>query len=144
MHSSSNSVLNRWKRKGWAALTKQVEALRARYKLTVEADLVDEPDLSLEKKEALYRIAQEALHNIVKHARAKNVVLRLVGQETGIFLEVCDNGKGFDPSAPFPGHLGLRSMRERVTKIGGTLTIKSAAGQGTCIHVHVPPELGRE
>jgi signal transduction histidine kinase len=127
-----------------AALAKQVEVLRARYKLTVDADLVDEPDLSLEKKEALYRIAQEALHNIVKHARAGNVVLRLVGQGRGVFLEVCDNGKGFDPSTPFPGHLGLRSMRERVTKIGGTLTIKSAAGQGTCIHVQIPPVLGHE
>ena len=127
-----------------AALTKQVAVLRARYKLTVEADLVDEPDLSLEKKEALYRIAQEALHNIVKHARATNVVLRLARQERGVFLEVCDNGKGFDPTGPFPGHLGVRSMRERVTKIGGTLTIKSAPGQGACIHVHVPLEVGCE
>ncbi len=121
-----------------AALAKQVAVLRARYKLTVEADLVDEPDLSLEKKEALYRIAQEALHNIVKHARASNVVLRLARQEREVFLEVCDNGKGFDPTGPFPGHLGVRSMRERVTKIGGTLTIESAPGQGTCIHVQVP------
>ena len=127
-----------------AALTKQVEALRARYKLTVEANLVDEPDLSLEKKEALYRIAQEALHNIVKHARASNVVLRLARQEREVFLEVCDNGKGFDPTGPFPGHLGVRSMRERVTKIGGTLTIESAPGQGTCIHVQVPLGVGCE
>ena len=127
-----------------AALTKQVEALRARYKLTVEADLVDEPDLSLEKKEALYRIAQEALHNIVKHARASNVVLRLARQEREVFLEVCDNGKGFDPTGPFPGHLGVRSMRERVTKIGGTLTIESAPGQGTCIRVRVPLEVESE
>jgi signal transduction histidine kinase len=127
-----------------AALTKQVEALRARYKLTVEADLVDEPDLSLEKKEALYRIAQEALHNIVKHARASKVVLRLARQERVVFLEVCDNGKGFDPTGPFPGHLGVRSMRERVTKIGGTLTIESAPGQGTCIHAQVPLGVGCE
>ena len=127
-----------------AALTKQVEALRARYKLTVEADLADEPDLSLEKKEALYRIAQEALHNIVKHARASNVFLRLARQEREVFLEVCDNGKGFDPTGPFPGHLGVRSMRERVTKIGGTLTIESAPGQGTCIRVRVPLEVESE
>ncbi|MFL5657901.1 MAG: DUF4118 domain-containing protein [Ktedonobacteraceae bacterium] len=121
-----------------AALTKQVEVLRARYKLTVEADLADEPDLSLEKKEALYRIAQEALHNIVKHARASSVVLRLARQEKEVLLEVCDNGRGFDPTGPFPGHLGVRSMRERVTKIGGTLSIESASGQGTCIRVRVP------
>src|SRR5438874_5471283 len=121
-----------------AALAKQVAVLRARYKLTVEADLVDEPDLSLEKKEALYRIAQEALHNIVKHARASSVVLRLARQEKEVLLEVCDNGRGFDPTGPFPGHLGMRSMRERVAKIGGTLTIESEAGQGTCIRVRVP------
>jgi signal transduction histidine kinase len=117
---------------------KQVAFLRARYKLTVEADLVDEPDLPLEMKEALYRIAQEALHNIVKHARASSVVLRLARQEKEVLLEVCDNGRGFDPTGPFPGHLGMRSMRERVTKIGGTLSIESVAGQGTCIRVRVP------
>ena len=121
-----------------AALTKQVEVLRARYKLTVEADLADEPDLSLEQKEALYRIAQEALHNIVKHARASSVVLRLAQQEKEVLLEVCDNGRGFDPTGPFPGHLGMRSMRERVAKMDGILTIESTPGQGTCIRVRIP------
>jgi len=127
-----------------AALTKQVVVMHARYKLAVETDLGEDTDLSLEKKHALYRIAQEALHNIVKHARASNVVLRLARQEREVFLEVCDNGKGFDPTGPFPGHLGVRSMRERVAKIGGTLTIKSAPGQGTCIHVRVPLEVESE
>lgn len=71
-----------------AALTRQVAALRACYKLTVEQDLDDEPDLSLEQKQALYRIAQEAFHNIVKHARASAVVLRLAKQEQEVILEV--------------------------------------------------------
>jgi signal transduction histidine kinase len=88
-------------------------------------------------KQALYRIAQEALHNIVKHARASVVELRLTGLADEIILEVRDNGKGFDPSAPFPGHLGLRSMRERATKMGGTLTIESLPGQGTCVGVRI-------
>lgn len=121
-----------------AALTRQVAVLRARYKLTVEPSLDEEPDLSLEKKQALYRIAQEALHNIVKHARASSVTLRLTKQEEEIILEVRDNGKGFDPSRPFPGHLGIRSMQERVTKMGGTLGIESLPGQGTCVRVRVP------
>src|SRR3989441_11112396 len=116
-----------------AALTKQVAVLRTRYKLTVEADLGAEPNLSQETKHMLYRVAQEALHNIVKHARASMVILQLARQANEIILEVHDNGKGFDPAGPFPGHLGLRSMRERVTKIGGTLSIESVPGQGTCI-----------
>jgi len=115
-----------------------VAVLRSRYKLTVDADLGEEPDLLMETKHALYRVAQEALHNIVKHARASKVELRLARQANEIILEVRDNGKGFDPAGPFPGHLGLRSMRERVTKIGGTLLIKSVPGQGTCVEVRMP------
>src|SRR2546425_7937516 len=125
-----------------AAITKQVAVLRTRYKLTVEADLGEEPNLSLEMKHALYRIAQEALHNIVKHARASTVVLRLAEQANEIILEVRDNGRGFNPAGPFPGHLGLRSMHERVTRIGGTLTIESVPGQGTCVVVRMPIVLG--
>jgi PAS domain S-box-containing protein len=120
-----------------AAITKQVAVLRARYKLIVEVDLEDEPDLPIEMKEALYRVAQEALHNIVKHARASVVVLRLTKQKNEITLEVHDNGRGFDPTGSFPGHLGLSSMRERVAKAGGTLAIESMPGQGTGIRVCV-------
>jgi signal transduction histidine kinase len=125
-----------------AALTKQVAVLRTRYKLNVEADLGEEPDLSMEMKHALYRIAQEALHNIVKHARASVVVLRLARQANEIILQVRDNGRGFDQAGHFPGHLGLRSMHERVSKMGGTLTIESVPGQGTCVGVCMPIVLG--
>lgn len=121
-----------------AALTRQVAVLRTRYKLNVEADLREEPDLSMEMKHALYRIAQEALHNIVKHARASVVVLRLARQANEVILEVRDNGRGFDPADPFPGHLGLRSMHERVAKMGGTLAIESVPEQGTCVGVRMP------
>lgn len=121
-----------------AALIKQVAVLRTRYKLTVEADLGEEPTLSLEQKNALYRIAQEACHNIVKHARASTVTLRLVEQKNLVLLEVRDNGRGFDPTSSFPGHLGLHSMQERIAKVDGTLTIESAPEEGTCIRVQVP------
>jgi len=121
-----------------AALTKQVAVLRTRHKLMVDADLENEPDLSLEMKHSLYRIAQEALHNIVKHARASTVALRLARQGKELILQVQDNGRGFDPTGSFPGHFGLRSMQERVTKMGGTVIIESAPDQGTCIHVRVP------
>ena len=125
-----------------AALTKQVAVLRTRYKLTVDADLGEEPTLSLETKQALYRIVQEASHNIVKHARASLVVLRLARQENEILLEVRDNGRGFDSRGTFPGHLGLHSMRERATRIDGTFAVESASGQGTYIRVRVPLVVG--
>jgi signal transduction histidine kinase len=121
-----------------AALSRLVAVLRTRYKLTVNVDVEEDPHLPLEIKQALYRIAQEALHNIVKHARASVVELRLSELANEVILEVRDNGKGFDTSASFPGHLGLRSMRERATKMGGTFTIESLPGQGTCIVVRVP------
>lgn len=124
-----------------AALIRQVAVLQTRYKLAVEADLDGEPDLSLEKKQALYSIAQEAFHNIVKHAGASTVFLQLARQERESLLEVRDNGRGFDPTGPFPGHFGLHSMRERATKMGGTLTIESAPGRGTSLSVQVPLEL---
>jgi signal transduction histidine kinase len=123
-----------------AALNKQVVVLHARYKLTVHADLSDEPNCSTEMKQALYRIAQEALHNIVKHARASVVELRLARQENEIILEVRDNGRGFDTKGPFPGHIGLSSMQERTTKMDGMFTIESVSGQGTCVGVQVPIE----
>jgi signal transduction histidine kinase len=121
-----------------AALMKQVAVLRTRYKLAVEANLGNEPDLSIGEKEVLYRIAQEALHNIVKHARASTVILQLTRQKNEMLLEIRDNGRGFDPSGPFPGHHGIRSMRERVAKVNGTLTFESAPEQGACISVQVP------
>lgn len=121
-----------------AALARQVAVLRARYKLTVEAELGEEPSLPLEVKHVAYRVAQEALNNIVKHARATTVVLRLAREAEEIIVEVRDNGRGFDPTDPFPGHLGLHSMRERVTKVGGFLVIESTPGQGTCVGVRLP------
>ena len=128
-----------------AALTKQVAVLRTRYKLSVDAQLGEEPALSLERKQALYRIAQEALHNIVKHARARTVLLRLnrqdgelILQDGELILEVCDDGKGFDPTGPFPGHLGLHSIQERAARLGGTCSIESAPARGTCLRVRIP------
>ena len=126
------------------ALTKQVAVLQSRYKLSVEADLRDEPELPMEIKHALYRIAQEALHNIVKHARASAVILRLTSHERETILEVRDDGRGFDPTKAFPGHLGLHSMRERIARVGGVFAIESTPGQGTAIRVRIPAGVGSE
>ena len=121
-----------------AALQKHAASLRARYQLAVETDLGDEPDVQLSLKEALYRVAQEALHNTVKHARAAQVTLRLAARDGGVSLEVADDGAGFDPRGDFPGHLGLQSMRERVERAGGSLHLESAPGRGTRVRATLP------
>lgn len=121
-----------------AALAKQIAVLRTRYRLIVNEELGIEPDLALDQKEALYRIAQEALHNTVKHARATTVTLRFIESPDEFLLEVCDDGNGFDATGLFPGHLGLRSMQERITRVGGTLAVRSTPGQGTCVKARLP------
>lgn len=122
-----------------AALEKQMAALRARHEILVRTNVrCEEPDVPLEAKEALYRIAQEALHNTVKHAHANSVNLELKCDEEGVRLEIGDDGVGFDLSRNFPGHLGLHSMRERAERLGGTLEVESAPGQGTHVRVRLP------
>ncbi len=127
-----------------AALRKQTAALGARHQIPVATEFGPEPELSLTQKEMLYRVAQEAMHNIVKHARATSAEVRLVVENGRVIMEVCDNGQGFDMTQEFPGHLGLKSMRERVERGGGLLTIASAPAEGTRIQVKValPAEAG--
>ncbi len=87
----------------------------------------------------LYRIAQEALRNVVKHAQTDRVDLILNADLEFVYLEVRDFGRGFDPAVERsqPG-LGLASMEERVRLVGGELVISSTPGQGTCIQVRIP------
>jgi PAS domain S-box-containing protein len=121
-----------------AALTRQAAAAHVRHRLEVHTEFCREPALSFEAKEALYRISQEALNNVAKHAQARRVELRLVAEDDGITLEVQDDGVGFDPQREYPGHMGLHSMRERVGKLGGMLQIASSPGEGTRVWVRVP------
>jgi signal transduction histidine kinase len=94
---------------------------------------------------ALYRIAQECLQNIVKHARAATATLRFDVQDGTARLEVTDDGVGFDPSGtadPGPGGTrgyGLQSMVERAELVGGHLQLRSRQGDGTTVTVTVPP-----
>ena len=89
---------------------------------------------------ALYRIAQEGLSNVARHARATQAVLTLQFADGHVRLEVCDNGIGFMvPESPSEmtadGHFGLIGVQERAELIGARLTITSAPGAGTCLHV---------
>jgi len=125
-----------------AALEKQLAAVRSRHGIEITAELGIEPDLRLDLKEVLYRVGQEALHNTVKHARATHVTIRLHREGSRMQLTISDDGLGFDPGGEFPGHLGLRSMKERTARVGGSLTIQSSPGGGTTITVEVPGEPG--
>lgn len=121
-----------------AALTKQAAALRARHGIQVLLELCDEPELSIETKEVLYRVAQEASHNTIKHAGAGTLSFGLACNDGHVTLLVVDDGKGFDAGGQFPGHLGLQSMRERALRLGGSLDITSVPGSGTTIRLRVP------
>jgi PAS domain S-box-containing protein len=123
-----------------AALEHQVAALRSRYELRVDASLGREPEAAYDVKEALYRIAQEALHNTVKHARARRVRVSLKEIKGRLALSVEDDGAGFDTGEEFRGHLGLRSMRERAESLGGRLTVESSPEMGTRLRVWVPSQ----
>jgi signal transduction histidine kinase len=120
------------------ALEKQAAVLRARHELNVQMSLCPEPSILLDTKETLYRISQEAFHNIIKHAHATQVKLFLDCNDVRICLEIEDDGIGFDPSAEFPGHFGLKSMHERAAESGGSIQIDSNPGHGTKVKFIVP------
>ena len=86
----------------------------------------------------VYRIAQQALANAVRHARARRVVLRLSRTRGALELGVRDDGAGFDLAAVPPGRFGLVGMSERARLLGGTLAVESAPGAGTHVHARVP------
>ena len=120
------------------ALNRQAAATQARRGVTVKTNLCDEIQMPIEVKEALYRIAQEAMQNAIKHANPTEIFLELSCSGHFVDMLVTDDGKGFDPSQAFPGHLGLRSMSERATRLGGKMEIDSAPGKGTRVKVKLP------
>jgi two-component system NarL family sensor kinase len=109
--------------------------------LEVEVD-VDPVDVPAHVEVALYRIAQEALQNVVKHAGATQVLVHLSGSESGVRLVVSDDGHGFDDGPSAGGDdrhaYGLVGMRERAELVGATLNVTSRPGNGTTVEVVVP------
>ncbi len=90
-------------------------------------------------EEILYRVTQESLNNVAKHAQASEVNISLLEGQHQITLSVTDNGQGFDPDHDAkPGHLGLLGMRERTRSVGGELFIESDSQQGTTLRVVLP------
>lgn len=120
-------------------LRAQAEALRVRHRIDVDLDLCDdEPYLSDEAKETAYRIASEAMHNVVKHSRATKMQLHLQVANGVLQMSIRDNGIGFDPNVEAAGCLGLKSMRERVTQVSGKWSIESGLHLGTKVSVAIP------
>lgn len=123
-----------------AALHWLVEDAQQRFHLdaalTVESDKAA-PHLPAIYETTLFRIAQESLTNIARHAHASRVTLSLVRDQHQVSLQVRDDGRGFDVARVSSG-LGLPGMRERAALLGGTLTITSQPGQGTTVHAYLP------
>jgi signal transduction histidine kinase len=121
------------------ALRKHVEVLRRvqSVEIDMEGDLELEPDPQRDAE--VFRIAQEAMQNALRHAQASRVVVRLAGEDGRLRLDILDDGVGFDPQEPElrSRRLGLTSMEERAQRIGGRLDIRSAQGEGTTVRLDV-------
>jgi len=121
-----------------AVLQARLAAVEARAGLQTEFRVEAERRLPMVVEEDLYWIAQEALNNVLKHAKAQHVSVWLHFTDTGIRLEVRDDGMGFDVHAvEGKGGVGLRSLGERAAHVGGTLTYESKLGEGTRVRVEV-------
>jgi len=121
-----------------SALRARLQTVEARSGLVTEFVAEGEDRLAPDSEQELYRVAQEALNNVLKHAHAAHVGLRLSVASFRAALEISDDGVGFEPSFLSTGGFGLRGMRERVERLGGELRIESAPGAGACVHVEVP------
>jgi signal transduction histidine kinase len=122
------------------ALRKHVEVLRQLHGVEIELKIDDAVSAGGdERDQEVFRIAQEALHNALRHAGAKHVEIRLGRHNGSLALEVCDDGVGFQPDDPElrSRRLGLTSMEERAGRLGGRLEIHSAPGEGTDIKLEV-------
>jgi len=116
-------------------LTQLGHGLSARHDIPVEVDVCKGCDLPEDVHVALYRIAQEAMNNIAKHAEATQVWLTLERKETAVSLTIRDNGQGFAVNKVSTNHMGLDIMQERAQGIHADLTIDSTPRQGTIIFV---------
>ncbi len=123
-------------------LRQLVEAIRSRKRMSLQLEIEGEFDLDPEIKLALYRITQEALNNIAKHAQATQASIQLSHNGQGIALVIRDNGIGFNLDDVQATSLGLDIMRERSEEIGAELRVSSEPGNGTCVQLFLGTERG--
>jgi signal transduction histidine kinase len=121
-----------------SVLRKHVDVLRRVSGRPIELSIGDPPRLPGATAAQVFRIAQEALQNALRHAEADRIDVRLEAANGGLLLSVADDGRGFDPMGPVRGRrLGLTSMEERAAELGGTLEIASEAGEGTRVRLEL-------
>ena len=116
-----------------------VEATESRTQTRVELSVEGEDALPPALHLAIYRIAQEALNNVARHARAEHARVELQTTVSRVRLSVSDDGQGFEPGPQGPAHLGLRSMAERAAEAGADLRVESAPGRGSSVIVEWRP-----
>ena len=104
---------------------------------TVRMQADELPQLDALRETVLYRVAQEAISNALRHSGSPDVWIRLLARQRSVVLEVGDHGSGFDPANPQSG-VGLSSMRERANSVGGTLTVTSRPGSPSTVRLSVP------
>jgi PAS domain S-box-containing protein len=125
------------------ALRQQLDKVAERAGWATEVDWALDGRLEPELEAVAYRVAQEALANVAKHADATTVAVRAERDGSTVWIEIADDGAGFDPDearrrALATGHLGLRSMAERIETAGGRLEIDAAPGKGTRVVLRLP------
>ena len=120
------------------ALREQALDWSRQHSIAVDLALSEERTVPLAVEEAFWRIAQEALSNVARHSQAASVKLRLDYTPEQITLSIADTGRGFDPASNPQTGIGLHSMRERMADAGGTVTIQSHPGAGTCVTACCP------
>lgn len=108
-----------------------VDAAAGRCKAEFSLNVHGPCDLPTEVKVVCYRIVQEALHNVIKHAEASHVLVALRCEEGAVRLQVMDDGRGFDPDGITSDHMGVCNMRERAAAVGGTFALNTGEGEGT-------------
>lgn len=121
------------------ALKARLQAVESRAGLITDfQDHSDGQRLAQGIEQELFRVAQEALNNVLKHAHATRVELRLDVLPSVVAMAIADNGMGFTPEVSGTGGFGLNGMRQRIDGLGGTLRIDSTPGKGTRVQVEVP------
>jgi PAS domain S-box-containing protein len=120
-------------------LRQLAETFISRQRIEMDMQIAENLNVSEDVKIALYRIVQEALNNVTKHARATEVTFYLIETPEGLQLQIGDNGSGFDVRDTLPDNLGLSIMKERAKSVSAAFQLHSIVGQGTTVTVTLSP-----